>query len=274
MGIARDESLFDVLERQSLDLVTSGFDEPVAAGRELLQRRSGPCSTSSPPIRTRIRLRTLGFSGHSFSRLSKGHSASISTTGEAVAIEWPLSDHRVIAGVDRPRRLGAHPRRLRTPPAGFLAQARRSAWPRRADGSMPPRGGSMTQYCRPDRPAVFSRTPARCRTPCSSIRWACYTRARWRIHEDQVRGCAFERVRAMGRARDLLLRAWFAQKGIDPVHRSLGAHSGRTSSSHARGGHEELYVVVSGKGLMTLDGEEFEVGPGMSSSTARAERMA
>src|SRR2546423_125064 len=38
MGIARDATLFELSKARAFDLVTSGFDEPAAEGRELLQR--------------------------------------------------------------------------------------------------------------------------------------------------------------------------------------------------------------------------------------------
>lgn len=37
---------------------------------------------------------------------------------------------------------------------------------------------------------------------------------------------------------------------------------GVTIGVHEHKGNEEYYYIVSGKGIMTLDGEEFEVGPG------------
>ena len=48
---------------------------------------------------------------------------------------------------------------------------------------------------------------------------------------------------------------------IVPVEDVLGP--GADIGRHTHGpDNEELYVIVSGKGFMVLDGEEFEVGPG------------
>jgi len=77
-------------------------------------------------------------------------------------------------------------------------------------------------------------------------------------------GCAFERVRAHGGAREIsFARVVSRRRGsirfIDLSVLTPGADIG--CHTHEED-NEELYVVVSGKGLMTLDGEEFEVGPG------------
>jgi 3-dehydroquinate synthase len=92
MGIARDESLFDVLERQSLDLVTSGFDEPVAAGRELLQRSIWAMldELSTNPYEDQTYERLVDF-GHSFSPALEGALGFDIHHGEAVAIDMALS---------------------------------------------------------------------------------------------------------------------------------------------------------------------------------------
>ena len=76
--------------------------------------------------------------------------------------------------------------------------------------------------------------------------------------------CAFERVRAHGGARDIsfarvLARSRGAIRFIDLSVLGPGADIGRHTHQPD---NEELYVVVSGKGLMTLDDREFEVGPG------------
>lgn len=77
-------------------------------------------------------------------------------------------------------------------------------------------------------------------------------------------GCTFERVRAHGGQREIsFARVVTRDRGplrfIDLSVLDVGADIG----CHTHGtDNEELYVVVSGKGLMTLDGQEFEVGPG------------
>ena len=76
--------------------------------------------------------------------------------------------------------------------------------------------------------------------------------------------CSFERVRAHGGAREIsfarvLARSRGSIRFIDLSVLGPGADIG--CHTHSRD-NEELYVIVSGKGLMTLDGEEFEVGPG------------
>jgi mannose-6-phosphate isomerase-like protein (cupin superfamily) len=75
---------------------------------------------------------------------------------------------------------------------------------------------------------------------------------------------AFERVRAHGGARDIsfarvLSRNRGSLRFIDLSRLPPGADIGRHTHEID---NEELYVVISGKGLMTLDGQEFEVGPG------------
>jgi len=74
----------------------------------------------------------------------------------------------------------------------------------------------------------------------------------------------FERVRAHGGAREIsfarvLQRAGGPLRFIDLSVLAPGADIGR--HTHADD-NEELYVVVEGRGLMSLDGEEFEVEPG------------
>jgi mannose-6-phosphate isomerase-like protein (cupin superfamily) len=76
--------------------------------------------------------------------------------------------------------------------------------------------------------------------------------------------CAFQRVRAHGGEREISFARVVARnrgsiRFIDLSVLGPGADIG--CHTHARD-NEELYVIVSGKGLMSLDGEEFEVGPG------------
>jgi len=76
--------------------------------------------------------------------------------------------------------------------------------------------------------------------------------------------CTFERVRAHGGAREIsfarvLQRAGGPLRFIDLSVLAPGADIG--PHTHADD-NEELYVVVEGRGLMSLDGQEFEVEPG------------
>lgn len=76
--------------------------------------------------------------------------------------------------------------------------------------------------------------------------------------------CRFERVRAHGGEREVsfarvLQRAGGPLRFIDLSVLAPGADIG--CHTHADD-NEELYVVVGGCGLMSLDGEEFEVQPG------------
>lgn len=77
-------------------------------------------------------------------------------------------------------------------------------------------------------------------------------------------GCAFERVHAHGGEREISFARVLARnrgsiRFIDLSVLEPGADIGR----HTHGAdNEEIYVIVSGKGWMSLDGEEFEVGPG------------
>jgi len=76
--------------------------------------------------------------------------------------------------------------------------------------------------------------------------------------------CTFERVRAHGGEREIsfarvLERANGPLRFIDLSVLAPGADIG--CHTHADD-NEELYVVVGGCGLMSLDGEEFEVRPG------------
>jgi quercetin dioxygenase-like cupin family protein len=80
----------------------------------------------------------------------------------------------------------------------------------------------------------------------------------------QFEGCAFERVRAHGGEREIsfarvLERAGGPLRFIDLSVLAPGADIGCHTHSND---NEELYIVVAGCGLMSLDGEEFEVRPG------------
>ena len=77
-------------------------------------------------------------------------------------------------------------------------------------------------------------------------------------------GCTFERVRAHGGSREISFARVVARnrgsiRFIDLSVLGPGADIGCHTHDVD---NEELYVVVSGRGLMTLDGQEFEVGPG------------
>ena len=77
-------------------------------------------------------------------------------------------------------------------------------------------------------------------------------------------GCRFERVRAHGGEREIsfarvLERANGPLRFIDLSVLAPGADIG--VHTHADD-NEELYVVVEGRGLMSLDGDRFEVQPG------------
>jgi mannose-6-phosphate isomerase-like protein (cupin superfamily) len=76
--------------------------------------------------------------------------------------------------------------------------------------------------------------------------------------------CPFERVRAHGGEREISFARVVERDGgsirfIDLSVLGPGADIGRHTHE---ADNEELYVVVSGKGWMTLDNREFEVGPG------------
>jgi quercetin dioxygenase-like cupin family protein len=77
-------------------------------------------------------------------------------------------------------------------------------------------------------------------------------------------GCRFERVRAHGGSGEIssarvLSRVQgplrFVDLSILPPQSDIGCHTHSVDN-------EELYIVVAGRGVMTLDGQEFEVGPG------------
>ena len=76
--------------------------------------------------------------------------------------------------------------------------------------------------------------------------------------------CAYQRVLAHGGSREISFARVVARnrgsiRFIDLSVLGPGADIG--CHAHEED-NEELYIVVSGKGLMTLDGQEFEVGPG------------
>lgn len=80
----------------------------------------------------------------------------------------------------------------------------------------------------------------------------------------QFEGCSFERVRAHGGEEEISFARVVARCGgpirfIDLSVLAPGADIG--VHTHAAD-NEELYIVISGKGLMVLDGRQFEVGPG------------
>jgi mannose-6-phosphate isomerase-like protein (cupin superfamily) len=76
--------------------------------------------------------------------------------------------------------------------------------------------------------------------------------------------CKFARVRAHGGEREIsfarvLERAGGPLRFIDLSVLAPGADIGHHTHTDD---NEELYIVVDGRGLMSLDGEEFEVRPG------------
>jgi len=77
-------------------------------------------------------------------------------------------------------------------------------------------------------------------------------------------GCTFERVRAHGGEREIAFARVvtrnrgsirFIDLSVLGPGADIGCHTHDTDN-------EELYIVVPGRGLVTLDGQEFEVGPG------------
>jgi 2-epi-5-epi-valiolone synthase len=92
MGIARDAGLFELLERRSLDLVMSGFDEPAAEGRELLQRSIWGMldELRKNPYEDQGYERVVDF-GHTFSPALEAAMGFELQHGEAVAIDIALS---------------------------------------------------------------------------------------------------------------------------------------------------------------------------------------
>ena len=76
--------------------------------------------------------------------------------------------------------------------------------------------------------------------------------------------CIFENVRAHGGERDISFARVLARNrgSIRFIDLSVLAPGADIGCHTHHDDNEELYVVVSGKGLMTLDDREFEVGPG------------
>jgi 3-dehydroquinate synthase len=92
MGIGRDATLFELLERRSLDLVMSGFDEPAADGRELLQRSIWAMldELRMNPYEDQGYERVVDF-GHTFSPALEAAMGFEVQHGEAVAVDMALS---------------------------------------------------------------------------------------------------------------------------------------------------------------------------------------
>jgi 3-dehydroquinate synthase len=92
MGIARDARLFDLLESRAPELVISGFDEPAAEGRELLQRSIWAMldELGKNPYEDQTYERLVDF-GHTFSPALEAAMEFELQHGEAVAIDMALS---------------------------------------------------------------------------------------------------------------------------------------------------------------------------------------
>jgi 3-dehydroquinate synthetase len=92
MGIARDPTLFELIEARARDLVTSGFDEPAAEGRELLQRSVWGMldELRQNPYEDQGYERLVDF-GHTFSPALEAALGFDIQHGEAVAIDMALS---------------------------------------------------------------------------------------------------------------------------------------------------------------------------------------
>jgi 3-dehydroquinate synthase len=92
MGIARDVTLFELIEARSLDLVASGFEEPVEEGRELLRRSVWAMldELRKNPYEDQGYERVVDF-GHTFSPALEAAMAFDIQHGEAVAIDMALS---------------------------------------------------------------------------------------------------------------------------------------------------------------------------------------
>jgi len=92
MGIARDPTLFELIEARALDLVTSGFDEPAAEGRELLQRSVWGMldELRQNPYEDQGYERLVDF-GHTFSPALEAAMGFDIQHGEAVAIDMAMS---------------------------------------------------------------------------------------------------------------------------------------------------------------------------------------
>jgi 3-dehydroquinate synthase len=92
VAIARDAVLFDLLERWSLELIVSGFDEPAVEGRELLQRSIWAMldELRTNPYEDQGYERVVDF-GHTFSPALEAAMGFELQHGEAVAIDIALS---------------------------------------------------------------------------------------------------------------------------------------------------------------------------------------
>src|SRR5919204_7064452 len=92
MGIARDMTLFELIEARSLDLVASGFEEPVEEGRELLRRSVWAMldELRMNPYEDQGYERVVDF-GHTFSPALEAAMGFEVQHGEAVAVDMALS---------------------------------------------------------------------------------------------------------------------------------------------------------------------------------------
>jgi len=92
MGVARDARLFELIESHGLPLVMSGFDEPGAEGRELLQRSIWAMldELRANPYEDQTYERLVDF-GHTFSPTLEAALGFEITHGEAVGIDVALS---------------------------------------------------------------------------------------------------------------------------------------------------------------------------------------
>ena len=92
MGIARDAALFDLIEASTLNLLTSGFEEPVLEARELLQRSVWAMldELRQNPYEDQGYERLVDF-GHTFSPSLEAAMGFEIQHGEAVAVDMALS---------------------------------------------------------------------------------------------------------------------------------------------------------------------------------------
>jgi 2-epi-5-epi-valiolone synthase len=92
MGIVRDPDLFELLERWSVELVESGFEQPAAQGRVLLQRSIQAMleQLQQNPYEDRTYERLVDF-GHTFSPALEAVLGFEIQHGEAVAVDIALS---------------------------------------------------------------------------------------------------------------------------------------------------------------------------------------
>jgi len=216
MGIVRDPALFEMLESWSPELVMSGFDEPAAQAREVLRRRSGPCSTSFGKIHTRIKpLNGWWTSGTTFSPALEGAMGFEIQHGEASRHRHGVvGDDREIAGLIAPEGCERILRVLRTASLPtFRAAARRSALPGGADrGFTPSRRGDESRGPRRDRssgsfsstaPTCGLRARARAGIPCRVCAGGVMKRTAIDRGQYRFEDCIFENVRAHGGERDI-----------------------------------------------------------------------